>query len=564
MRWTLILPTVALLAACGSDIEAWGTHSATKQQPIINGSLPISPQDDAVVALVYPGYGYFCSGTLITPTVVLTSAHCLESGIPIIGGAKIYFGHDVDVNGAGQTREIARASIHPQYATSESDYTIMYDIGLVEMGSAAPPDITPIPHLPASLGLTSADEGAAIRSVGFGATETGSSGTKLQLANTIDVVCTGPDSCMHESGGAVVARGLGYSEVVGGPCVGDSGGATLAVRNGQEYLVGITSYGDQDCAIFGVSVMVQSYASMIDDFIAGADYRQPSYAGSWNTPTCPDCTVGAACTSDDQCGSFGNCSPAPSSPGGYCFSFCERDADCPGDAVCADAPSSSYCLDGCLEDGDCRSGYSCQWFGLNSKICMPHDGGNGSSPIGGACAANGDCADGGYCYSEAAYGYTGGVCSKGCGSDNDCPANVSCLDNRCRSDCQYSDDCRQGYVCLSLPGRSDLGGCVISCVGDDDCSDGSAGGTCNVYGLCDDETPPRAGARPSDSTTTDSASTDGCAATTSSWFAVCVAMVFLRRRRNRLRSAHGHASQPPAEIDRFGNGKQRPTHQGRR
>lgn len=133
---------MVLACSCDSGVEPLLSVVGSSREPIINGTAPTSPKDDAVVALVYPGYGYFCSGTLITPTVVLTAAHCLESGVPIVGATQIFFGDDVD--GIGETRGIARASVHTQYDT----YDVQYDIGFVEMSSAAPSGITPIPGLP--------------------------------------------------------------------------------------------------------------------------------------------------------------------------------------------------------------------------------------------------------------------------------------------------------------------------------------------------------------------------------------------------------------------------------
>ncbi len=536
MRLPKLLCLIALVCSCDSGVEPLVWVAGSSREPIINGTAPTSPTDDAVVALVYPGYGFFCSATLITPTVVLTAAHCLESGGPIVGEAQIFFGDDVD--GIGQTRGIARASVHTQYDV----YDVQYDIGFVEMSSAAPAGITPIPHLPASLGLTGSDEGMAIRSIGFGLTELDGAGTKLQFSGTLLVVCDGSAYCDVPGVGPslVVPRALAYSNALGGPCSGDSGGAALVTRNGQEYLAGIISYGDGNCTSFGVDTLVDSYASMVDDFISGIDFKIPGSGGGGAVQPCPDCNVGIACTSHSQCGSSGYClgvQDAPEVVGGYCISFCSFDSDCPGDAVCDADAGGGACWDGCVDNSDCRSGYSCQWVQLSSNICMPQAGGTGSSPMGGECTSDIDCADSGYCYSETEYGYPGGFCGKSCGDDDGCPAGSSCILNWCMADCIYRDDCRDEYACMADEGTVDRGGCVFACTNGANCS----GETCNAYGLCGDETPPRTGARPTSSTpyytSSHESDDEGCVAVRPVWAGMLAAgWPFWRRRRTAVRA----------------------------
>ena len=60
-------------------------------------------------------------------------------------------------------------------------------------------------------------------------------------------------------------------------------------------------------------------------------------------------------------------------PNGYCSEFCDLAVDdCAGDAVCAPLGISinGVCLDGCLGNGDCRPGYTCQDLSLSKKVCV--------------------------------------------------------------------------------------------------------------------------------------------------------------------------------------------------
>jgi hypothetical protein len=71
--------------------------------------------------------------------------------------------------------------------------------------------------------------------------------------------------------------------------------------------------------------------------------------------------------------------------------------------------------------------------------------GGGSSPLGGACAADGDCQQGMFC----ATADPGGQCEKKCASTADCGPNAVCSDEKkCYRACQSDADCgRKGYAC---------------------------------------------------------------------------------------------------------------------
>ncbi len=246
----------------------------------------------ATVALTYgPGSGYFCSGTLITDTVVMSAGHCLEYENP--SSIQIFFGGNA--YGAGDYRPVSQGLIHPDY----DGQTVSSDISLLRLATPAPVSVTPIPHLPAAQGLTDADEGqTTVDFSGFGVTETGTDGQKLHVEGTIRLVCDGPGDC-NMNGNPVAARAFGYLQNPGGPCSGDSGGPAYLFRGPTEYVAGITSYGDWSCAEYGVSTSVSHYAVWIDGFITPEDCTNgidddddglvdcddPECAAD---PTCPD------------------------------------------------------------------------------------------------------------------------------------------------------------------------------------------------------------------------------------------------------------------------------------
>jgi len=96
--------------------------------------------------------------------------------------------------------------------------------------------------------------------------------------------------------------------------------------------------------------------------------------GVWSLGCAPK--IGDSCTSSAKCSYKGDRLCDPTQPGGYCTIFnCQPDG-CPDDAMCVAFNETScsnvarsqrilrtFCMVGCDDDGDCRSGYYCKEIG---------------------------------------------------------------------------------------------------------------------------------------------------------------------------------------------------------
>jgi len=274
-----------VLVACGD--EAWDYK--TTGRPIVYGTSDTNPAHMATVALTQSSNGgFFCSGTLISDTVVLTAGHCLAA----YSRPYVFFGNSV--RQSGDYRASAQGVIHPNY----NGQSITNDIAIVVLASPAPSDITPIPYLPSNLGLSSADEGVTtVDFSGFGVDENNNSGVKLHVEDVIDVVCDSSGGC----DGYANNKTFGYDQRPGGPCSGDSGGPAYVMRNGREYVAGVTSYGDQNCSQFGASTTVDRFADWISGYVASEDCGNGVDDDGDGQVDCADSDCGGVASCPDTC-----------------------------------------------------------------------------------------------------------------------------------------------------------------------------------------------------------------------------------------------------------------------
>ncbi len=297
------------------DTELSGGSVGEGRGAIVGGAL--EPGRSAVVALVHYDAAALedilvCSGVLITPTIVVTAAHCMH---PHATGyqpeeLKVVFGGDIRT---GEQVGVLSGAYSPQWRMDDPGGES--DIGALRLASSAPVD-------PIAIGPAPTPGGRVVL-VGYG----------IAAPDSTDVL----DAAGVKRSGAALIGDVAdtWFRVQRAPsttCAGDSGGATLADVNGAEVLLGIHSRGD--CVSELWNERIDTHANgFLKGFMA-------EYGG---------------CNADGAC-AMGCIAPDPDCPcaaDGICGESCEpgADPDC-DDETCENLPPDGSTV-ACCDDGAC-------------------------------------------------------------------------------------------------------------------------------------------------------------------------------------------------------------------
>jgi hypothetical protein len=177
-----------------------------------------------------------CSGTLISPTVFLTAAHCDE------GVSRVAVTFDTDYDAATGTTHWGTWHADPAYNQAQSD---PHDIAVVVLDKAVK-GISPA-RLPAAGSLSGLDGSATFTSVGYGAQSvTNGPGGKTYSYADVRFVATGTLNSLTPTW---LRISMNPATGNGGTCYGDSGGPNFLGAGATEtnIVAGTTITGDTPC-----------------------------------------------------------------------------------------------------------------------------------------------------------------------------------------------------------------------------------------------------------------------------------------------------------------------------
>lgn len=229
---------------------------SNSQSGIIGGSnmTQTSPLKKTIVA-VYDAYeGQLCTGSLITPNVVLTAAHCIGQ----INEA-MYILFDTELKKDSIVRQADMVAISPLWEKRQNELLDTGDVALIHFKGTLPDGYQAIGLLPSSKHLVN---GATVTLAGFGI----SNGVTKQGSGTLRQVNVTIADNNYSKTEVKLDQRQGR-----GACHGDSGGPAYIKVDGYIYLWGITSRGvddaKDDCSQFSAYTNAVVYKKWISSVV---------------------------------------------------------------------------------------------------------------------------------------------------------------------------------------------------------------------------------------------------------------------------------------------------------
>ncbi len=296
-----ILSVLALgLSACAPALQKGHASlgSITEESGIVNGTTvsgsdPIA-QSTVALLLETPQGTALCTGTLVSPTVVMTAAHCVEG----VNRAIVIFTLNVDTATKDDARGVTRVIVNPKADLNADKDT--NDVALVKFDGAAPNGYSPATLLSSATGVKS---GMDVVLAGFGVTgmnmTSGKIGALMRRKPKPAAPAPSsptPSTPRSNSGDPTLLRKVDVvlsdaayssSELLfkqsangGGACHGDSGGPALATVGGKLTVIGITSRsathaGGGTCLEGSIYTNVGAHISFIQSAIKKLEAPKP-------------------------------------------------------------------------------------------------------------------------------------------------------------------------------------------------------------------------------------------------------------------------------------------------
>jgi len=284
-RLRQLLTASGLAAASLALLTPGLAQAASAQTSIIRGdvaSIAEFPSLALIAASTGKNEGFACTGTVISPRVILTAAHCVEDldvgGLTAPTAYKVATGRTTpSEDEGGNVLGVSNTHVFPGFDPG----TVRGDAALLILAS---PTSAPAISLAGAADAALYAGGAAVRLAGWGLTAPRAKSIPKSLRSTSAVVLS-PTSCKKRTrsfspaySGAMEMCTTDPPDYANGGCFGDSGGPAIAQRaDGSPVQIGIVSTGAPECNtklpnVFTRADLVSTWAS---EWVAATESGTP-------------------------------------------------------------------------------------------------------------------------------------------------------------------------------------------------------------------------------------------------------------------------------------------------
>jgi secreted trypsin-like serine protease len=252
----------ALVAGSAQPASA----SPRAHSSVVGGGLADPAQWQFAVAIFRKGHLH-CGGSVISPTRVLTGAHCIF-GFNLANFQVIVARPDLRNPGVGQVIAVTSGRVHPDF-----EQTALHDVAVLDL--AQPTTAPPIPLATPQQAAALAAPGARLRVAGWGAVKPFGVRLSPVLKSTIEQVRT-DQRCLraytrdlYAPESMLCALGPkrphpGRFKIHTSACSGDSGGPLVADTPTGPVEIGTVSFGGALCGLPAAPTVYSRVSTSLD------------------------------------------------------------------------------------------------------------------------------------------------------------------------------------------------------------------------------------------------------------------------------------------------------------